>query len=711
MPKIHLSFLWHMHQPFYKDLVNGQYRLPWVRLHALKDYYGMVQILEDFPAVRQTFNLVPSLLAQIEDYAAGSAADPFLNLALRRVEELERSDKEFILNYFFQANEERLIDRYPRYAELFRVLKYNDRNPERALAHFDDGMLRDLQVLSQLAWIDEEYLKTDPQIRDLVRKGRDYSPADQELIGRKQREMIGNVIGVYRKFAELGQIELSTSAYYHPILPLLCDSNIAAESHPYLPLPNQFAYPEDAEEQLRMARDFMQEKFGKTPRGFWPSEGSVSDDTMRIAARLGFHWSASDEGVLGRTLDTSPTANLTYRPYVWRQGADEIRMAFRDHRLSDLIGFVYSQMDPVEAASHFLNEIHKNCQTILKSGRDAVVPIILDGENAWETYAENGRPFLRELYSRISDDPRMSAVTMTEALDSMPAQELGHIFPGSWIDANFDIWIGAKEDNRAWEQLRQARSAYREVIASPDAENVSEENKRRAWEEILIAEGSDWCWWYGPEHSSANRAEFDQLYREHLANVYRLMGKMVPVELSRPNLQEVLFTSSQEPKGLFEATIDGKVHPANEWANAGRYKVDVRSGAMHSQRAVVQELLYGTDGKSLYLRVDLTQPITGTPPLELHYRLRNSSGEEFGVRLRPGDFHEAVVESELPSTCVTAALGDVCELRLSLSALRVRLGDPIHLRLTVMREGLPTCSVPPNGELELLSHTMAEYAY
>ena len=287
-------------------------------------------------------------------------------------------------------------------------------------------------------------------------------------MGQKQLEIVGKVIPMYREMAGSGQIEISTTPYYHPILPLLCDSNIASVSHPGVPLPPPFRYPGDAEKQLVMARHYVEHEFGVAPAGLWPSEGSVSDETFSIAAAAGFRWAASDSGVLGRTLGRSIGVDAIYRPYRWEQNLRQIGVVFRDHFLSDLIGFVYSGMDSAQAARDFLNRIRENCRGILAAGRDALVPIILDGENAWEYYDRNGRPFLRHLYRLISGDAQMSAVTVSEAIAKMEPEPLTHVFPGSWINANFDVWIGAEEDNQAWSQLLRARESYQAAAQVPD---------------------------------------------------------------------------------------------------------------------------------------------------------------------------------------------------------------------------------------------------
>lgn len=673
MPRIYLCFLWHMHQPFYKDLVSGEYRLPWTRMHALKDYYGMAKILEEFPAIHQTFNLVPSMMVQVDDYAAGTANDPFLKLALKPAEQLTPAEHSFMLRNFFMAHPGRMIHRYPRYGELFTA--YQAQQPVvDAHGVFGTQEYRDLQVLSQVAWFDEEYLDHDADVRQLVNKGRGYSLEDQALMGRKQQEICAQVIPQYRKLAQAGHIEISTTPFYHPILPLLCDSDIARVSHPHVPLPPRFRYPEDALLQLQRGRDYMHEMFGVAPAGLWPSEGSVSDETLRLAASTGFQWAATDNGVLGRTLNRAALPETTYRPYRWEQDGSAMRMIFRDHVLSDLIGFVYAGMNARDAAQDFLRRIGDNCAPILSSGRDALVPVILDGENAWEYYEASGRPFFRELYSGILRDGRMQALTVSEALERIPPEPLLHIHPGSWIDANFDVWIGADEDNKAWRLLLDARLAFEQAV------DVPAENLGLAREELLIAEGSDWNWWYGPEHESANAIEFDQIYRDHLANVYRALGVSAPPELSRPILQVVAEETHSAPQGKIRPMINGQVDSYFEWMGAGVYRVDQRSGSMHGKKALVREVHYGSDGENGYLRVDFE---AGTESLEQLDIQIHTSELVAAIRLTDG---AAVVRQG----SARAAWKDVLEIELAGSQA---------VTLSFWQDGLPLESIPRSGRL------------
>jgi alpha-amylase/alpha-mannosidase (GH57 family) len=684
MPKINLCFLWHMHQPFYKDLVSGEYRLPWTRMHALKDYYGMVRILEEFPEIRQTFNLVPSMVVQVEEYASGKANDPFLAAALKPADSLTFDEQTFILRNFFMANPQRMIYRYPRYGELYNAFRARN-NTHDVKGIFGPRDFRDLQVLSQLAWFDEYYQADDPDVRALIEKGTNYSLEDQALMGQKQREICSQVIPEYRKLAAKGQIEISTTPFYHPILPLLCDSDIAAVAHPHVPLPPRFCYPEDARLQLQMARDYIEKTFGVAPVGLWPSEGSVSDHVLDLAASVGFEWAATDNGVLERTLRRAATPDVTYRPWKWSQQERQMKMIFRDHQLSDLIGFVYSGVNASDAAQDFLNRIRENCAGILASGRDALVPVILDGENAWEYYDHNGRPFFRELYSRIQNDRQMEAVTVSEAFRRIEPDPLGHIFPGSWINANFDVWIGAEEDNKSWRLLLDARRAYENATDVPEARRLL------AREELFISEGSDWNWWYGPEHDSENRVEFDQIYREHLANVYRNLGLPTPPELSHPILKLQSDETVTPPTGPIKPVINGTVDSYFEWLGAGVYKVDQRSGSMHGKKALVKELRYGSSGAEIFLRLDFEQEAGSIENLEVQTELLNRNGEpprKFAVKLNGGIARPQDANGK-------AGYKDVLEISMPTG------GDFSKVRISLWQDGLPVQAIPPQDYLQI----------
>ncbi len=617
MPVLRVIVLWHQHQPFYKDLVTGEYRLPWVRLHALKDYYGMVKLLDEFPNVHQTFNLVPSLITQIQDYVAGTAHDPFLKVAAAPAKDLTPDERRFALQYLFQANPVNMIGRYPRYHELWERFRGAGDSPERADKYFQPQDFTDLQVLSQIAWFDEFFLE-EPEIAALIKKGRGFSLEDQSFVIARQRALVGEVLPAHAAAAQQGRIEISTSPFYHPILPLVCDTNMGGVSTPGLPLPqNRFRHPEDAREQLVRGLELHQQVFGVRPVGVWPSEGSVSEEALTIAQSLGVKWMATDEGVLGRSLGINfgrdgegrlpaQIAEKLYTIHRFENGSTEMHLIFRDHTISDLVGFVYSGMPPQDAANHLVHNIRQAAQPVLDQGRDAVVSVILDGENAWEYYPRSGREFLRRVYERLQSEPGIEAVTVSEAIARHHDYgKLTSLVPGSWINANFNVWIGAPEDNRSWDYLYHARNFYAEM--SPRAGEVQ---RKLAFEELLIAEGSDWNWWYGPEHHSANDREFDALYRKHLSNVYQALGATAPDYLAQPISGGETRPEFTPQTYYIHPRITGDMVRYFEWMGAAVYTADRRAGAMHGKQFLVDSVYAGIDDANVYGRLDFA----GKPP-------------------------------------------------------------------------------------------------
>jgi alpha-amylase/alpha-mannosidase (GH57 family) len=620
MPALRLIFLWHQHQPFYKDLVTGEYRLPWVRLHALKDYYGMVKLLDEFPNVHQNFNLVPSLVTQIQDYVAGTAQDPFLTVAAKPANDLTPKERRFALQYLFQANHANVIGRYPRYRELLERFREHGYVPEKAEKYFEAQHLTDLQVLSQIAWFDEFFLE-DKDIAELIKKERNYSLEDQSFVIRRERELLGKVLPAYADAAKRGSIEISATPFYHPILPLVCDTNAGAASTPGLPLPqNRFRHPEDAREQLVRALDLHQQVFGVRPQGIWPSEGSVSEEVLTMAHSLGIQWMATDEGVLGRSTGVffardgngrlpAHLAERLYNIHRYENGQTAMHMIFRDHTISDLIGFVYSGMDPGDAAEHLLHNIKEAAQPVLAQGRDAVVSVILDGENAWEYYPKSGREFLRRFYDALQREAGLEAVTVSEAIARQQnIAPLTSLVPGSWINANFNVWIGAPEDNRAWDYLHHAREFY-----ALHAAHASEAQRKLAFEEILIAEGSDWNWWYGPEHHSANDRDFDELYRKHLSNIYQALGANPPDYLAQPITAGEVRPAFTPQTHYIHPRVSGDMIRYFEWMGAAIFTADHRAGAMHGKQFLLDSVYAGIDSAFVYGRLDFAG---GVPDME-----------------------------------------------------------------------------------------------
>jgi alpha-amylase/alpha-mannosidase (GH57 family) len=529
-----------MHQPCYRDPLDGTVALPWVRLHALKDYLGMVRLLEETPDVHVTFNLVPCLVDQIEAYVQGKAEDPLQRLALKPAATLDEGEKTLALRWCFMAHRRNLIGRFPRFVELLerRGSKSDEASLDDAARRFDEQDLRDLQVLSQLAWFDLSWQENDATVRGLVEKGRGFDELDKQRLAEREAALLADVIPAYRRAAERGQVELSTSPYYHPILPLLCDTESYHEARPGAPLPRRFRHPEDAADQIRRAIDRHAAVFGSPPEGMWPSEGSVSDEAVLEMAKAGIHWTASDEGVLERSLDrplqrdsggTARPLDVLYRPWLRRTPSGDVAMVFRDRTLSDLISFSYG-LDPEKAAADLLERLRRvgEAWTAEDLPGEPVVPLILDGENAWENYRDGGRVFLRSLYRGLSEDPGLRGVTVGEALADAAPKEIAHVFAGSWIRSDFSVWIGDADDRRAWELLADARDAL-----DRHGPQAPPEARDRAWDAFRAASGSDWCWWYGEEHNSENDLEFDRLFRRFLKSVYLQLGVLPPDALDQ----------------------------------------------------------------------------------------------------------------------------------------------------------------------------------
>jgi alpha-amylase/alpha-mannosidase (GH57 family) len=722
-PAIHLLFLWHMHQPYYKDLVTGEYRLPWVRLHALKDYYGMVKLLDEFPGLHQTFNLVPSLIAQLEEYVAGTAQDPFLQAAARPSEEMNLAERRFAIQYLFQANADNMIGRYPRYRELWQEFYTRPQDAQNNARRISNAALTDLQVLSQIAWMDEFFLD-DPCISELIGKGRDFSLKDQEQVIQVQQDFLAKVLPAYAAAGKRGAIEISSSPFYHPILPLICDTNEGAVSHHGLTLPAQrFSHPEDAREQITRGLDLHERVFGARPRGMWPSEGSVSNEALAIAHDLGVKWMATDEGVLCRSLGSvferdgtgrldAAAASQLYQVFRWQQRDAEMNLLFRDHSLSDLIGFVYSGVPAQEAADDFLCRVKQAAEPVLAKGRTAVVPVILDGENAWEFYPQSGREFLRRLYDGIQKDPAIEALTISEAIEREPQpQRLGSIVPGSWINSNFDVWIGAPEDNLAWDQLSAARDFFTE-----NAGKVSEERRALAYQELLIAEGSDWNWWYGPEHHSANDADFDELYRKHLSNIYLSLGGTPPDVLAQPIAGVHAKPQFTPQTSYIHPAVDGKGIGYFEWLGAASHVADRHSSAMHGKLFLLDTGYAGIDEENLYCRVDFMEHpaewASGETRLVVTIEAPGQEGNGCAgpaVRLE-ADISEGKLRGwtlgnnglrQDQKDSIRVGVESIFECQLPLKLLNAGLGDTLRVRFSVWRDGLPLDALPQEGAISV----------
>jgi alpha-amylase/alpha-mannosidase (GH57 family) len=631
---IYLSIIWHQHQPVYfKDPATGIYQKPWVRLHAAKDYVDMAAILKQYPSIKATFNLTPSLLQQLLDLEAG-AQDLYEVYTLIPPEELTDEQKQFIHDRFFDVNP-KIIARFPRYQEIA-----GDRaNWE----NWDAQTWLDLQVLFNLAWTDPDWLAQEP-LASLVAKGRDYAPEDRQIVLDEHRRLVSTVIPLHKQLQDDGRIEITTTPFYHPILPLLVDTNLARIAVPDMELPNRFTYGIDAVEQTKRGVAFYKKLFDRDPRGMWPAEGAVAQEIVGIVGREGIQWMASDEEVLARSLgkkafsrnaeETVLEADALYRPYIVRSRSNQLYTIFRDKVISDKVGFTYSGSDGLEAAQDFVQRILAIREQLAASGAEGphLVSVILDGENAWEHYPNDGKKFLNSLYQLLEEEQARGAIqtiTPSEFIHRFPDQPaIDELWAGSWVSPDYLTWMGEPEENRAWNYLNEVRTFVRN-----QQRNLDEETLSQVMDAIYTAEGSDWFWWYGADQNSGDDASFDLQFRLTLQRVYQIMGKPVPTFLKIPIIPERTQPPAAGVSGLVTPEIDG-VAAEGEWDNAGYYLEE--GGVQANPNQVISQLWYGFDTENLYLRLDGRRAwadVADETRIGFYLTRAGSGGEQFFSRV------------------------------------------------------------------------------
>jgi len=710
---LYIAFLWHMHQPYYKDPFTGKYRLPWVRLHGTKDYLDMAEILEDFPEVRQTFNLVPSLLEQLRDYTENNATDIYMELTLKNPNDLTDADKIFMLENFFLANWDNMIRPFPRYYELLvkRGLRFIKAELSRTIKYFTPEEFLDLQVLFNLSWIDPIYRQKDPFLSGLAQKGKGYTEDEKKLLMEKQIEILRKIIPKYKELSEKGQIELSVSPFYHPILPLLWDTDLSKIAMPHAHLPQKrFSRPEDAVRQIKNAIEYFEKVFGHKPVGMWPSEGSVCEDVLRAVNAEGIKWVATDEEILANSLGVRLrdfTGSITepprfYRPYSY----SDVSIIFRDHKLSDLIGFVYSGMEPKDAAEDLINRL-LNIRSSLPQDRPWIVPIILDGENAWEHFRNDGRDFLRHLYERLSNEKNLKAVTVSEFLNHDSGEKLGRLHAGSWINANYSIWIGHEEDNIAWDYLTDTRTDLQIF-----SEQIPDKPVNDAWKALYVAEGSDWNWWYGDEHQTETQEEFDELFRLNLMKVYKAIGKEVPSNLFVPVLREDRAVAPEIIiRGFINPKIDGLVTNYYEWYQGAHLAVGKSGGSMHRAESLVSHVYYGFNQNTLFLRIDPKTSFKDFPP-NVSFSINIARPFEFRVNVasKDGFVRAYLLEKkngnwEKIRDITDVAMQDIIEIALPFQDIQAKEKDELNIFITAYmgEEEIERC--PWRGNISIIVPT------
>jgi alpha-amylase/alpha-mannosidase (GH57 family) len=699
-----VAFLWHMHQPDYRDIQTGETYLPWTRFHAVKDYLDMAALAEK-AGINLTINVVPSLMDQLVTYGAGIARETHAILTLRDASILAEHEKIFLLRAFFMLSPKHMVFPYPRYKELWdRRGSPDDQGIySSGLRCFTTQDYRDLQMWYNLTWCGQE-LKRDPEIARFFSKGRGFIEEDKKRLLEIQYSFISRILPFYRRLSESRKIEISVSPYYHPILPLLCDTHSARESLPSIPLPpDPFIYQQDAREHITRSLRIYKESFGCPARGMWPSEGALSDAALSEAREAGIQWLASDESVLLNSLQKDHRAAGHLPPqqkfcaYHWGNAPEGPCLFFRDHALSDLFGFSYQHWPAEEAVEDFFKRL-RSIRHSLPDDKHYVVPVILDGENAWEHYPDNGTEFLSILYRGLSKSEEFRAVTFSEFLELEKHREpLKSVVAGSWIYGNLATWIGHSEKNRAWELMTAARRFLNSFqIANPDQKQLD-----LAFREMMIAEGSDWFWWYGDDHQTDNAAEFDALFRSHLKNVYRYLDATPPISLDEPIKKAKSIIQLQNPVHTISPQINGKGGDYFDWLSAG-YAVPVGGDSMHRTDCLLEKILFGFDLSNFYLKLDLTPARMSEFPETSSIKIHFISPKECSLSLEyAGKWICRILQWPSSDRHPKFAGDKVLELGIPLDVLGVWQPEDVSLCIQALDSGREIERFPTTGFLTI----------
>lgn len=533
-----LVLCWHMHQPEYRDRHSGEFKLPWTYLHVIKDYVDMAAHLEAVPAAKAVVNFAPILLEQIEDYSNQvnsflldriAIKDPLL-AALVEPSVSANSEKRLkLLHDCRKANRERQIERYPMFCKLTEMAEWVQSHPD-AVDYINAQFVTDSLVWYHLVWMGETVKRTDPRIQRLIDKGNGFSLHDRielvEIIG----DLLSRVLYRYKSLARKGRVELSVTPYAHPIMPLMLDINSVQEAMPNALMPALKSYP-GGEERVRWhltkGVETFKHFFGFEPQGCWPSEGSISDETLKVLSDHGFQWAASGGNVLHNSLYASGLAKTGSLHHPFRLKSSSIPCFFRDDGLSDLIGFEYSKWHADDAVADLIQHLENIADV---SEADSVVSIIMDGENAWEYFPDNGYHFLSALYRRLADHPRIELTTFSECLQNeVTIKSLPKLVAGSWVYGTFSTWIGDVDKNYGWDMLGDVKNAFDKAVSSG---RLSEQELAMAEVQLAVCEGSDWFWWFGDYNPGEAVSDFEKQYRLNLTNLYRLLGEEAPAYLA-----------------------------------------------------------------------------------------------------------------------------------------------------------------------------------
>lgn len=600
-----------MHQPVYE--IEGTYLMPWVRLHAVKDYLDMVLFLDKYPKLKLNIDVVPALVDAIIDYCNG-ANDIHSELTTSEIENLTEEEKSFILNNFFSPKFETMLFKSENYKKLYQKRFSKDVHNTK---EFDNRELSDLMALFNLVWIDPIHFSRYPKLAELWKKQYNYTLEDRIEIIEIHRQIMREIIPTYRKYIQTGRLELTTSPYYHAILPILVDAKGSIKKSMTLDgLPATLGMSDDAKIQVKNALDRIEEVFGVRPQGMWPPELCVGPKTLALLAKEGLKWTISDEGILSNSINfdfiRDFKGNLAdpyhlLKTYEYQSKNGTIDVIFRDRSIPNLINFEYAGIDSKMAASDLYDKIKVVQNKLLVSPDEKhMLTLALDGENCWENYQNDGNDFLENIYSYIENDDSLETVLISDYISKdSHKKSLNKIYTGSWIDTSFQYWIGEPTKNKAWAYVKNTKNDF-ELF---EKENKKHPNLDAAQKELLIAEGSDWFWWYGEPNNSGQDFVFDYMFREHLKNVYILLG-LEPPEYLNNSLITKIEIPFKHPTAAISPRMDGSNESQDDWYHSGN--ISLLDGPVFRESKIVDKIMFGCDSDNIYFRLNIAKGVSET---------------------------------------------------------------------------------------------------
>ena len=698
MQNCYVAFLWHMHQPYYRDMLTGESSMPWVRLHGIHSYYDMVRLHESMPEVGTTINFVPSLIMQLREYVEQGKGDAFLDHTKIPADALNAQQKAFLLRHFFMANYDQMLKPCANYWKLMerRGIDHSRVDYDQAIRFFSTQDYLDIQVLYNLVWFGFKAKEEIPQIQEMIARGGHFTEDDKKFVLDAQQLILKNLLDTIKRVAASNNIELSTTPFYHPILPLLLDTDIARRALKKSPLPPRMTASAHAAYQVAKGVNYMQEFTGRRPHGMWPAEGSVCPEMIPILSEAEISWIATDEGILLSSGVKGERSDILYKTHIAEHNDARVNMVFRNRELSDLISFSYYRMRAEDAANDFVRRI-KSIASNCPANRDSIVTVILDGENPWENYPESGKPFLSLVFQKLAEEKIPTTSVGKFVSEHKSDSVITKLHSGSWISANYSIWIGKTQKNQGWNYLKRTIDELGSQI-SPKTGDMSDPNHCRAVDSFAAACGSDWFWWFDDDFDSAFKSDFDRIFRTHLKNTFTFLKRDLPLFLFNPIYRyEEREASIMTPPAFIDPVIDGEASSFFEWINATRINVRRFGGTMAQTEELFETISFGFNPRAFFLRIDPIDDEKGFvlgDEEELIFYIHNETNqyklrlykENNAYKLQAIDEPaEGFKGGEYP---IKFAIGKVLEMSCPFAELGYKTGETLTLVITIVRNGI-----------------------